>query len=64
MIELRLPDMSCGHCVQVVTKTVQRIDALAKVDVELEQRRVRIESSREPREFEAALAEAGYPAAH
>ena len=29
MIELTLPDMTCGHCVKTVTETVKRIDPKA-----------------------------------
>ena len=36
MIELTLPTMTCGHCVKTVTQTVQRLDAQAKVEIELE----------------------------
>jgi copper chaperone len=60
MIELTLPTMTCGHCVKTVTKTIQRIDPQAKVEVELESHRVRIESGREPKLFESALTEEGY----
>jgi copper chaperone len=63
MIEMNLPAMSCGHCVRAVTDAVKRVDGQARVDVDLETKRVRIESS-EPRErFAAALADEGYPPA-
>jgi copper chaperone len=61
MIELVVPALSCGHCVRTVTEAVQRIDPLARVDVDLESRRVRIESSAPPDRLEAALAAEGYP---
>ena len=60
MIELTLPDMSCGHCVQVVTRTVQQVDADARLKIDLPAHRVRIESSRPEADFAAALAEEGY----
>jgi copper chaperone len=63
MIELKLPDMTCGHCVQVVTRTVQAVDAQARVDIDLAAQRLRIESTRDEQAFKAALAEEGYPAA-
>jgi copper chaperone len=63
MIELTLPDMSCGHCVQTVTRTVQRLDAQATLEIELAAHRVRIDSSLPAASFIEALAEAGYPAA-
>ena len=62
-IEMRLPDMSCGHCVKVVTETVQRIDAQAQLTIDLPGRTVRIESGQPREPFAQALAEEGYPAA-
>ena len=63
MIELELPDMSCGHCVQAVQQACREADPQAKVDVDLAARRVRIESAKERGTFAAALTEAGYPPA-
>jgi copper chaperone len=63
MIELTLPDMSCGHCVQAVTRTVQQVDAGAQVRIDLPSRRVQIESPQPAEAFRAALADEGYPAA-
>lgn len=63
MIELNLPSMSCGHCVRAVTEAVKRVDGTARVEVDLDTKQVRIESS-EPRErFAAALVDEGYPPA-
>ena len=63
MIELNLPDMSCGHCASTVTKTCKQVDPAARVEVDLETKHVKIDSKSEPREFAEALAEAGYPPA-
>ena len=60
MIELTLPTMTCGHCVKTVTQTIQRVDAQAKVEIDLESHRVRIESGRETQAFKVALSEEGY----
>jgi len=62
MIELTLPDMSCGHCVRSVTTTVQKLDAQAHVQVDLPGRTVQIESTATPEQIRAALADEGYPA--
>jgi len=63
-IELTLPDMTCGHCVKVVTETAQRLDPAARVATDLATHRVTINSAAVAREaFEAALAGQGYPAA-
>jgi copper chaperone len=61
MYELQVEKMSCGHCVNAVTKSVQAIDAQAKVDVDLAQRMVRVQSAAELAKIVAAIADAGYP---
>jgi copper chaperone len=63
MIELNLPDMNCGHCASTVTQTCKLVDPAAKVQVDLQGKQVRIESSEERKDFEEALTEAGYPPA-
>ena len=64
MIVLKLPTMTCGHCVRTVTETVQTVDAAAKVEIDLPTQRVRIESQQSQEAFERALTEEGYaPAA-
>jgi len=63
-IELKLPTMTCGHCVRTVSQAVQRVDAAAKVDVDLPAKTVRIHSLHARQEFVRALSEQGYtPAA-
>ena len=60
-MEFTIEDMSCGHCVSVVTKTVQQLDPQARVDVKLASKKVVVQSA-QPREAIAeALADAGYP---
>lgn len=60
MIELTLPDMTCGHCVKTVTETVKRIDPQATPQIDLPTHRVRIESAQPAEAFAKALAEEGY----
>lgn len=61
MMEFKVDDMSCGHCASVITKTVQALDAQARVEVDLAQKKVSIESMQERAVIAAALDEAGYP---
>ncbi len=64
MIEFTLPTMTCGHCVKTVTETVQRLDAAAKLDIDLPAHKVRIDSQLPADTFAKALDEEGYtPAA-
>jgi len=60
MIELTLPTMTCGHCVRAVTETVQKVDALATLKIDLPSHQVQIESSQPAAAFTAALTEEGY----
>ncbi|MBD8531201.1 MULTISPECIES: heavy metal translocating P-type ATPase [unclassified Massilia] len=61
MLELTVEGMSCGHCVGRVTKTVQALDANAKVEIDLATRKVRIDSKADVERIAAAIDEAGYP---
>jgi copper chaperone len=63
MIEFTINDMSCGHCASMITKTVHALDAQAKVDVDLAQKKVQVESTEDRVTLAAALTEAGYPPA-
>lgn len=63
MIELTLPDMTCGHCASTVTQTCNLVDPAAKVEVDLNNKLVKISSNGDPRDFADALSEAGYPPA-
>jgi copper chaperone len=61
MYELQVEEMSCGHCVSAVTKAVQTVDAHARVEVDLAQRTVRVQSDAELAKIAGVIAEAGYP---
>ena len=60
-MEFNVPDMSCGHCVGVITKTVQQLDVNAKISVDLPAKKVSVETTQERQTVADALAEAGYP---
>ena len=62
MIELTLPTMTCGHCVKTVTATVQKLDAQARVQIDLPTHKVQIETQQPAERVRQALAEEGYPA--
>ena len=60
MIEFKIPAMSCGHCVSVITKTAQAADPGAQVEVDLPHHTVKVETSLSREFLAAALAKAGY----
>jgi copper chaperone len=61
MYELQVEGMSCGGCVRSVTKSVQTVDGNAKVEVDLANKKVRIESRASLETVRSAIADAGYP---
>jgi len=61
MYELTVEDMSCGHCVGRVTKSVQALDKDAKVEVDLPTKKVKIDSTADIDKIAEAIVAAGYP---
>lgn len=62
MIKLTIPDMTCGHCADSVTKAVKSVDEKATIDVDLSTKSVAIHSDAEATRISTALEQAGYPA--
>ena len=60
MIDFKIPAMSCGHCVSVITRTAQAADPGALVQVDLASHTVKVETSQSRESLAAALAKAGY----
>ena len=63
-LELKAPDISCGHCVSTIREAVTRLGGVEFVDAEISAGRVRLrhEPGRTSRsEIERAMAGAGYP---
>jgi copper chaperone len=61
MIELHVEGMSCAHCVALVTKSVQALDAQATVQVDLESNVVLVTTALDKAAIASAIEEAGYP---
>jgi len=61
MIAFKVDDMTCGHCVQAITRAVRDADAGAAVRIDLADHRVEIEPARaHAAQLQNAIAEAGY----
>jgi copper chaperone len=60
MYELQVEGMTCAGCVRSVTKSVQAVDADAKVDVDLASKKVRIDSRASLDSVTSAIDDAGY----
>jgi len=59
---MQVDGMTCDGCVQAVTRTVQRLDPGATVDVDLAHGRARIVTTAQAIEVAQALSRAGYEA--
>lgn len=52
MIELNLPDLSCGRCGSTVTRTCKMVDSAAQVQVDLQRKQVTIKTWADCKDFE------------
>lgn len=60
MQTFKVPDMSCGHCVQTITKALKSVDPNADVSVDLPRKEVSVASGADLDRFIVALKAAGY----
>lgn len=60
MIQLNVNDMTCGHCVGAITQAVKALDPAAQVQIDLANKRVRVESAKAAADVVRAIKEAGY----
>lgn len=61
-IHLKVSGMSCNHCISMVNKAIAKLQADAKVWVDLNTQTVSVESSLTTEDLITALDQAGYPA--
>lgn len=52
--------MSCGHCEQSITQTLQQLDPQAKVHIDRARNRVEVESPQTREALAQAIAQEGY----
>ncbi|MDP2698063.1 heavy-metal-associated domain-containing protein [Thalassospira sp.] len=62
MLHLKVEKMSCGHCVQAVTKAVENVTGVEKADVDLAKGEVTITGNADIAALIAAIDDAGFPA--
>jgi copper chaperone len=60
MITLQVNDMTCGHCVGQITKSVKAVDPDAALEFDLASHQVQIASALANVELTEAIADAGY----
>ena len=62
MTTFQVDDMTCGHCISVITKAIKGVDANASVSIDLASHRVNIASGTNAATLSAAIKQAGYTA--
>ncbi|TWO73004.1 heavy-metal-associated domain-containing protein [Caenimonas sedimenti] len=60
MHELNVPNMNCGGCAKSVARAISAVDPAAKVEFDLREKKVMIESESGRERFDAALAAAWF----
>lgn len=60
MYEIKVSGMTCGGCVNSVTKALKNLDLEAEVNVDLKEQLVRIKSTKAQAEILETIEDAGY----
>ena len=61
-LELKVPKLACAACTNTITKAVQKIDPLARVQADTKTKQITVETELSESAIKAAIAAAGYPA--
>ena len=60
MLQLKVPDMTCGHCEKTIRTALADLPGVSQVDVDLAGRIVRIDGAADAAAIRHAITEAGY----
>ena len=61
-LQLKVPEMTCGGCVNTITKAIKTVDANAIVQGDPQTKIVSVETQAPETAIKAAIAQVGYPA--
>ena len=64
MFTLKVSGMTCGGCINAVTRAIQAQDPQAQVEVDLATQLVTLETSLSPELASGLISEAGFPISH
>jgi copper chaperone len=64
MLSLKVSGMTCGGCINAVTRAVQSQDPSAKVQVDLASQTVSLETTLSQAQASQLITGAGFPVAH
>lgn len=62
MLKFNVADMTCGHCVSVITKAILQLQDDAKVEADIANRTIAVSSDLTADEIQEAIKAAGYQA--
>lgn len=62
MISLHIPNMNCGGCARGVSAAILEVDSMAKVELDLQQKTVAIDTTAPEALLRKALSNAGFAA--
>jgi len=60
MLKLKVPEMTCGHCAAVIEKAVKSIDPAARVQVDLSEKTVTVQTDEQDEKISDVVRSAGY----
>ena len=60
MIELNVPEMTCGHCAATIMTAVSGVDQTAACEIDLDAKSVKVTSAVPPSDIIEALEAAGF----
>ncbi|MDZ4082054.1 MAG: heavy metal-associated domain-containing protein [Bdellovibrionales bacterium] len=61
MYEVKVSGMTCGSCANSISHVLKSIDPKVKVEVDLQEQIVRVETEKSEKEITALIEEAGFP---
>lgn len=60
-MQFQIDNMACGGCARSVTKAIHSVDPQAKVDIDLDLKRVTVESGADQSAVAAVVEDPGFP---
>jgi copper chaperone len=60
MLDLTIPDMTCGGCARGVTAAIKSVDPTAELVIDVETHKVQVKTSASAAAVKAAVLEAGF----
>jgi len=62
MLQLKIPDMTCGHCEKTIRAALAGLPGVKRLEIDLSAKTVRIDGAADPAAIRRAITDAGYTA--